>query len=228
MPKGTFARLKEEKKQLIRRAFLKEFSSNSYDDTSISLVVKKIGIAKGSIYQYFEDKQDLFEHLINEGSRIKDGYLLEVFREDYSDFWQYFRALYEKRVQFDLDYPVESNFLYNLNNHLKSVIGKINANAYFADQRKWMEGLIQTEVDNSLFRTDVQVRSMAFLLFTVNRSIGDYLQTFYTINEEETVKKGDPMYSKHKGGLLLKALDEYFLPLKGAFDKVKTTKRYNE
>lgn len=224
MPRETFSRLKEEKKQIIRQAFLKEFSANSYDDASITSVVKRLRIAKGSIYQYFVDKQDLFEHLINESSRVKDGYLLIVFREDYINFWQYFRALYEKRVQFDLDHPVESNFLYNLNNHLKSVMGKINANAYFANQRKWMEGLIQTEVDNGFFRTDVQVRSMAFLLFTVNRSIGDYLQTFYTINEEETVKKGDPMYSKHKGALLLKALDEYFLPLKGAFDKEKTIK----
>lgn len=221
MPKETFNRLKEDKKQEIRKAFLKEFSSNSYDDASITSVVKRLGISKGSIYQYFEDKQDLFEHLISESSRLKDSYLLVVFREDYADFWLYFKALYEKRVLFDLDYPVESNFLYNLNNHLKSTMGKINANAYFTDQRKWMEGLIQTEVDSGLFRTDVHVRSMAFLLFTVNRSIGDYLQTFYTINEEETVKKGDPMYSKHKGALLLKALDEYFLPLKGAFDKMK-------
>lgn len=224
MPKETFTRLKEEKKQIIRDAFLKEFSTNAYHDASISNVVKQLGIAKGSIYQYFNDKQDLFEYLIRECSQLKDQYLLVVFREDHPNFWRYFRAVYVKRIQFDLEHPIASNFLYSLNIHLKSPVGAKGAKAYFAEQLKWMEGLIQTEVNNGLFRVDVKVRSLAFLLFTVNRSIGDYLQTFYNIDEEEKVKKGDPLYSKYKGRLLLRALDEYFLPLKGAFDRVKAAK----
>lgn len=224
MPKETFLRLKEEKKKSIRDAFLKEFSTNAYHDASITNVVKQLKIAKGSIYQYFHDKQDLFEYLIKECSNLKDQYLLIVFRDDHPNFWRYFRALYIKRIQFDLEHPIASNFLYSLNIHLKSPVGSIGAKAYFSEQLRWMEGLIQTEVDNGFFRVDVKVQSLAFLLFTVNRSIGDYLQTFYDIDEKEKVQKGDPMYSKHKGRLLLRALDEYFLPLKGAFDRVKAHK----
>ena len=59
MPKETFLNLPEEKRNRILDAAIQEFAANPYDVASISNIVRKVGIAKGSFYQYFEDKKDL-------------------------------------------------------------------------------------------------------------------------------------------------------------------------
>lgn len=45
---------------------------------TISKSVKEAGIPKGSFYQYFEDKFDLFYHIIKKVSEMKKKYFLPV------------------------------------------------------------------------------------------------------------------------------------------------------
>jgi len=60
MPSPTFTSLSASKRSAFVARFLLEFSNNSFDEASISRVVKELGIAKGSVYQYFSGKLDLF------------------------------------------------------------------------------------------------------------------------------------------------------------------------
>lgn len=64
MPKQTFLNLPDEKRQRIIECALDEFAERGYEKSSINRIVKEAGIAKGSFYQYFEDKFDLYEHII--------------------------------------------------------------------------------------------------------------------------------------------------------------------
>ncbi|MCF6361648.1 MAG: TetR/AcrR family transcriptional regulator [Cyclobacteriaceae bacterium] len=52
----------------------KEFALHSYEGASITRLVGELKMAKGSIYQYFEDKEDLYNYLV-ENAQNK---LLEV------------------------------------------------------------------------------------------------------------------------------------------------------
>ncbi|MCK9217698.1 MAG: TetR/AcrR family transcriptional regulator [Firmicutes bacterium] len=60
MPKETFLRLKDEKQETVLRAAIHEFVKHGFDRAKVSNIARKAGIAKGSIYQYFEDKKELF------------------------------------------------------------------------------------------------------------------------------------------------------------------------
>ena len=71
MPKDTFFNLPEEKRQRIMDLAVAEFAANPYEVASISDIVRKAGIAKGSFYQYFEDKKDLYIYLIELASDAK-------------------------------------------------------------------------------------------------------------------------------------------------------------
>jgi AcrR family transcriptional regulator len=64
MPKQTFFNLPEAKRRAILELAIEEFAENDYDAASISRLVARAGIAKGSFYQYFEDKEDLYLYLI--------------------------------------------------------------------------------------------------------------------------------------------------------------------
>lgn len=65
MPKPTFFRLAEEKRQRLIQAAYDEFSRAPFPDASISNIIKDAGIPRGSFYQYFEDKSDIFFYLLD-------------------------------------------------------------------------------------------------------------------------------------------------------------------
>lgn len=64
MPKPTFMNLAPAKRQLIIDRALEEFADNPYGLASISRIVARADIAKGSLYQYFANKQDLYLFLL--------------------------------------------------------------------------------------------------------------------------------------------------------------------
>ena len=68
MPKETFFNLPEAKRQRIIDLALAEFAEKDYDTASISRIVSQAGIAKGSFYQYFENKEDLYTYLLTLGN----------------------------------------------------------------------------------------------------------------------------------------------------------------
>ena len=65
MPKQTFFNLPKEKRQKIEQAALDEFSEYGFDNSNMNRIVAQSEIAKGSFYQYFEDKKDLYFHLVD-------------------------------------------------------------------------------------------------------------------------------------------------------------------
>ena len=65
LPKQTFFNLSQEKRQKIEQAALDEFSEYGFDNSNMNRIVAQSEIAKSSFYQYFEDKKDLYFHLID-------------------------------------------------------------------------------------------------------------------------------------------------------------------
>jgi len=59
---------KNTRKQQILLAASKVFAKKGYHATSISDICEKSGVARGTVYLYFENKRDIFETLIQEFS----------------------------------------------------------------------------------------------------------------------------------------------------------------
>jgi len=61
------AQLKEDRRLLILEAALKIFSQKGYKTTTMALIAKEAGISKGSIYNYYKNKEDLLTQIIDKG-----------------------------------------------------------------------------------------------------------------------------------------------------------------
>ena len=59
-PQKTFLTLPEGKQARLLETATEEFAAQGYQKASINRIVEKLGIAKGSIYQYFRNKEHLF------------------------------------------------------------------------------------------------------------------------------------------------------------------------
>ncbi|MBU0728516.1 MAG: TetR/AcrR family transcriptional regulator [Proteobacteria bacterium] len=58
--KNTFRNLPEDKRWRIIDAAVHEFARNGYQGASLNNIVRQLGIAKGSLYQYFKNKEAIF------------------------------------------------------------------------------------------------------------------------------------------------------------------------
>lgn len=79
--KKTFFNLPEEKQKRVLETALEEFSEKGYQGASINLIVSKLGIAKGSIYQYFSDKKSLFLYIFDYAVELVRKRLKQVKQE---------------------------------------------------------------------------------------------------------------------------------------------------
>ena len=66
MPTATFFGLPEDRRTRLVEEAITEFAERSYAEASLSQIVRRAGIAKGSLYQYFSDKLDLYRWLLAE------------------------------------------------------------------------------------------------------------------------------------------------------------------
>ena len=56
--------LKKNKREKILKAAISAFAQKGYHDTSISKIINKAGIARGTFYLYFENKRQIFDSIL--------------------------------------------------------------------------------------------------------------------------------------------------------------------
>ena len=72
MPSSTFFRLPQEKRERLLCAATEEFAHTAFAEASINRIVQRARIPRGSFYQYFEGKEDLFFFLLES---MKENYI---------------------------------------------------------------------------------------------------------------------------------------------------------
>jgi AcrR family transcriptional regulator len=104
MPTRTFFALPEERRSRLVREAITEFSERSYAEASLSQIAQRSRIPKGSFYQYFEDKLDLYRWLItDEAPRHKRAFIGEA--SSTGDFWEDFETAIERGMAFLVEHP---------------------------------------------------------------------------------------------------------------------------
>ncbi|HJS18133.1 MAG TPA: TetR/AcrR family transcriptional regulator [Anaerolineales bacterium] len=107
MPKQTFHNLPDEKRRNIINAAIEEFAEYGLENASTNRIVANSGIAKGSFYQYFEDKKDVFMHLL----QVIEEEKIEFFKDKHPlvgnmDTFQYFRWMIKTGMEFNTKHPL--------------------------------------------------------------------------------------------------------------------------
>ena len=72
-----FEKINNEKKEKIIKSAIKEFIEEGFTGASTNTIVKNAGISKGSLFNYFENKENLYIYLV----KINMEKLLSNFKE---------------------------------------------------------------------------------------------------------------------------------------------------
>ncbi len=113
MPTDTFFRLPEEKRQKLLCAARGEFARAAFPEVSINRIIQKAEIPRGSFYQYFQGKEDLFRYLLQGCHERLFGSLESALRDTGGDIFQTALALFDKLAELDASQQ-EPGFCKNL------------------------------------------------------------------------------------------------------------------
>lgn len=175
MPKETFFNLPEEKRLIIEREAIIEFGAYGYDKASINRIVDKCMIAKGSFYQYFKDKKDLFFYLISRVSEKKLEALSPVFKnhEQY-DFFTLMKKLFVTGLKFAVANPeltlignwVLKNKGHPIYNEMVDIGLESAQNVY--------SGLLENAISKNEIRDDIDFNFVLHTISSINISAMEY------------------------------------------------------
>jgi AcrR family transcriptional regulator len=99
MPKQTFFHLSKDKQDTLIHAAKQEFSRVPLHEASIANIIKSAGIPRGSFYQYFEDKDDLFYYLLNQLAEKNNQRFISVLNEKNGDLFETFIATFKFMIE---------------------------------------------------------------------------------------------------------------------------------
>jgi AcrR family transcriptional regulator len=91
-----------ERRDRLFQSAAEEFAARGYEAASLNRIIERAGIAKSSLYYYFDDKRDLFEQLVQS---VVERFVRDIGGFDYrtltaETFWPAIEALFVKGVAF--------------------------------------------------------------------------------------------------------------------------------
>lgn len=183
MPKDTFFNLPDEKQQKIMAAAVDQFSQFQYNKVTIDRIVRAAEIPKGSFYQYFENKDDLYIYLFTEVGDTK----LELFESirrripliSFKEYMmEYIMALKKLELSNDQMPRLKREFLEQCPQHIKKEILKIE----MPKSLKVFKAVIDAYIEKKEFRKDLDSKKAAYITVI---SISNL--EFYDYQEDEDI-----------------------------------------
>jgi len=174
MPKQTFFNLPEEKRERIMNEAVMEFKNYNFDMASINRIVEKSGISKGSFYQYFKDKEDLYIYIMTIIGDKKIEYLtptLMNFNE--LNFYEALREMYRVGIQFALENPDYLEIGTRMMRDTSGIMLKIR-DTFSPKGDEMFIALLKKGQKTGDIRLDLDLNLVAKLLISMQMSVVDY------------------------------------------------------
>lgn len=99
MPTETFFHLPAEKQKRIMNAAKKEFSRLPLKDASIATIIKDAEIPRGSFYQYFENKEDLYYYYFHTLKSDSQRDLIRSIQHEKGDLFAGFEWYFSRMIE---------------------------------------------------------------------------------------------------------------------------------
>lgn len=161
--KSTFANISEDKRRHILETAIREFATKGYDGTNINVVAKKAGISVGSMYKYFESKEDLFLMIIDICIQVLEDTLRKVVESDDSlmkKIERIFREI-QKTSRESKDLICLYNEMTTIGN--KDIVERVSRNIESISAKAYTELILKGQLNGEI-RKDIDPKLGAFFL----------------------------------------------------------------
>lgn len=198
MPKETFFNLTEEKRKRVFNAAVSEFSSKRFSEASINSIVKSALIPRGSFYQYFDDKEDIYLYMLNEIGKEKlsvMGHTMQLCKD--SDFFDTFVNMFEAALKWSKtkpDYHRIGMLMLTDDSDFISKLRDLSEQGF-----KMFKDLIVRDQNKGLIKKDIDPAIVVDLIYSANLYLSKSLQN--DLSETDLLKKLHHMLAIVKHGI---------------------------
>lgn len=198
MPTNTYFNLAADKQKRIFTAAIQEFSARRFSEASINQIIKEAGISRGSFYQYFEGKEDLYLHVLAEIGKEK---MAAAFAQppDDADFFTAFYLLVKNIMAWAREHPLYYRIGMLMEMDDSEVITKLVARV--PDAWAQFRSLVDRDKELGRIRPDVDSDLVIQILYNQNMQL---LKEYYRNGDEETLlRRVKDMLKIIKGGIAI-------------------------
>lgn len=150
-----FKNLTKQKQQVIINSAIEEFVRNGFDDASTNEIVLNANISKGSLFNYFRSKKDLYLYLISWSIQIMESFYKKVDLTEH-DLFKRIENVGQEKLKVQLDFPLVFDFLKSCiqedNQEIKNEINESVNEIYNKGLKK-----IYKNIDYSNFKDNIDV-----------------------------------------------------------------------
>jgi AcrR family transcriptional regulator len=109
MPRPTWDNLDQRRRERVLHAAMAEFGRRGYSGGSLNVIAREADVAKGSLFQYFEDKFDFFAHVAEQTSLTVYAAMAPNLTgpRDGESFLAYFTRLVDAWMDYMASHPLE-------------------------------------------------------------------------------------------------------------------------
>jgi len=191
IPYKTFFNLSNEKKDRIIEAAIDEFAKNSYKNSKLSNIIRQAKIPRGSIYQYFKDKEDLYLYIIELIKKQKMKYLEALLKnEEDKPFLKLFKELYIEGINFAIENPKYIKIFTNLLNLKDEMYNEILKDSIEIAMDYYIN-YIKHDQEKGRIRKDINPRVFAKLVIdlTMNISLDNIEENNETLGYDNILER---------------------------------------
>jgi AcrR family transcriptional regulator len=175
---SLFQNLNPEKREKVFKAAVSEFASKGYRNASMNSVVKVAQISKGSLFQYFRTKRDLFDGIVEMAVNEVKSYLKGVREESVPlSFRERLEKLLRAGFEFIDKHPLLARIYFHLLQSGEAPFGAERIRRLHRLSDEFLAELIRQSIQRGELRRDVDVDRAAFLLNSLLESL---LRAYYT------------------------------------------------
>lgn len=215
--------LDEERQKEIIDTCLKEFALRNYNEVSLSKIIAKLGLAKGSFYRYFGSKKDLYAYLIEYAKKLNIGLYEKTLKNPGDDILSAWSRFYLQAAMLDNEYPAFGGFGYRVAQERNNIV---LGNVALKSKMRGIEvlrGLFEEQQKKGNIRKDLDIDQMIYTLLQVQEGVMDYLALKYKINFKKNIQKGKPLFTISKD-TLRKELEGFARILRDGMEQKRRSK----
>lgn len=187
-----FKNLKSEKQELIINVATKEFVQSGFEKASTNEIVKEAQISKGSLFNYFNSKKDLYVYLIEYSIQVIEKLFKQIDLNE-TDLFKRIENIGLQKLHIQQKYPQVFDFLTSSVQEESAEIKDTIKHKVDSIYTRGTE-LIYKDIDYSKFREEVDIEKAIEILNWTMFGFGD--KALKQINTFENSSEFGDLYLK--------------------------------
>ncbi len=157
MARSRFDNLDEGRQEEIIRIAGQEFAAKGYERASLNEIIDEAGISKGSLYYYFENKEDLFSTVVESvttGEFAPELFDFSVEELTRGTFWEELEQIVREAARYASRHRWQMRLVRVYYDKREGEAGSVRTSELYAMSRRWTERLVDHGQQLGVVRTD--------------------------------------------------------------------------